>query len=183
MAKIPGIADLLSSELGDNPTISVRINRELASDLGLSNALIGNALRPLIAGSQISHWLGPDGQDYDVIVQLPKTDRRLASDLGDLYLTGTRLNNDGTQMLVPLRQVASFVDTTAPQQLKRLNLQRRVSLYARSEGRPSGDVGKDVQKLMDKMELPPGYRFDVAGQQQDMNESFQARAGARSAWR
>jgi len=178
MAKVPGIADLESSEKGDNPTISVRINRELASDLGLSNALIGNALRPLIAGSQISHWLGADGQDYDVIVQLPKGDRQITSDLGGLYLTGNRLNTDGTQMLVPLRQVATFVETATPQQLKRQNLQRRVSLYANAEGRPSGDVGKDVQKLMDKMELPPGYRFDVAGQQQDMNESFQAALAA-----
>ena len=178
MAKIPGIADLESSEQGNNPTISVRINRELASDLGLTNALIGNALRPLIAGSQISHWLGPDGQDYDVIVQLPKGDRQITSDLGGLYMTGTRLNADGTQMLVPLRQVATFVETTAPQQLKRLNLQRRVSLYANAEGRPSGDVGSDVEKLMAKMKLPPGYRFDNGGQQQDMNDAMQAALAA-----
>lgn len=178
MAKVPGIADLESSEKGDVPTISVRINSELASDLGLTNALIGNALRPLIAGSQISHWLGPDGQDYDVVVQLPKGDRRLASDLGDLYLTGTRLNPDGTQMLVPLRQVANFVETTEAQQLKRLNLQRRVSLYAGAEGRPSGDVGSDVEKLMAKMKLPPGYRFDSGGQQQDMNDSMRAALAA-----
>ena len=178
MAKIPGIADLESSEKGDNPTISVRINGDLASDLGLTNALIGNALRPLIAGSQVSHWLGPDGQDYDVIVQLPKGDRRIISDLGDLYLTGTRLNADGTQMLVPLRQVATFVETATPQQLKRQNLQRRVSLYAGAEGRAAGDVGNDVQKLMDKMQLPPGYRFDVAGQQENMNDSFKAALAA-----
>ena len=178
MAKVPGIADLESSEKGDVPTISVRINNELASDLGLTNALIGNALRPLIAGSQISHWLGPDGQDYDVVAQLPKTERRLASDLGDLYLSGTRLNADGTQMLVPLRQVANFVDTTEAQQLKRLNLQRRVSLYARAEGRAAGDVGSDVEKLMAKMKLPPGYRFYNGGQQQDMNEAMAAALGA-----
>ncbi|HZR36017.1 MAG TPA: efflux RND transporter permease subunit [Nevskia sp.] len=178
MAKIPGIADLESSEKGDVPTISVRINGALASDLGLTNALIGNALRPLIAGSQISHWLGPDGQDYDVVVQLPKNERRLASDLGDLYLSGTRLNPDGTQMLVPLRQVANFVETTEAQQLKRLNLQRRVSLYANAEGRPSGDVGSDVEKLMAKMKLPPGYRFDNGGQQQDMNDAMQAALAA-----
>jgi multidrug efflux pump subunit AcrB len=178
MAKIPGIADLESSEKGDNPTISVQINREQASDLGLSNALIGNALRPLIAGSQVSHWLGPDGQDYDVVVQLPKSDRQISSDLGDLYMSGNRLNSDGTPMLVPLRQVASMVETTAPQQLKRLDLQRRVSLYAGAEGRPSGDVGSDVEKLMAKMKLPPGYRFDNGGQQQDMNESFSAALAA-----
>jgi multidrug efflux pump subunit AcrB len=178
MAKIPGIADLESSEKGDNPTVAVRINNELASDLGLTTAAIGNALRPLVAGDQISHWLGPDGQDYDVIVRLPKGERRIAADLGSLYLTGTRLKPDGTPMLVPLRQVAEFVETATAQQLKRQNLQRRVSLYANAEGRPAGDVGSDVEKLMAKTELPPGYRFDVAGQQQDMNDSFVAALAA-----
>ncbi|MBL6750839.1 MAG: efflux RND transporter permease subunit [Nevskia sp.] len=178
MAKIPGIADLESSEKGDNPTVAVRINNELASDLGLTNAAIGNALRPLVAGDQISHWLGPDGQDYDVIVRLPRGERRIAADLGSLYLTGTRLKADGTPMLVPLRQVAEFVETATPQQLKRQNLQRRVSLYANAEGRPAGDVGTDVEKLMAKTVLPPGYRFDVAGQQQDMNEAISAALAA-----
>ncbi|MDR3418203.1 MAG: efflux RND transporter permease subunit [Nevskia sp.] len=178
MAKIPGIADLESSEKGDNPTVSVRLNTELASDLGLTNATIGNALRPLIAGEQISHWLGPDGQDYDVIVQLPRSERRLVSDLGDLYLTGTRLNADGTPMLVPLRQVADFVEIAAPQQLKRLNLQRRVSLYANANGRPAGDVGSDVEKLMAQTRLPTGYRFDLGGDQEFMNDSFRAAMAA-----
>jgi len=172
IAKIPGIADLESSERGANPTVAVRINSEAASDLGLSNARIGNALRPLVAGDQISHWLGPDGQDYDVIVRLPRGERRISSDLGELYLSSTNLNADGSPLLVPLRQVAEFAEIGSAQQLKRLNLQRRVSLYANAEGRPSGDVGSDVQKLMDATKLPPGFRFDVGGQQQDMADSF-----------
>ena len=45
---------------------------------GLTTASIGNALRPLIAGDQVSTWLGPDGQNYDVIVQLPKHRREIA---------------------------------------------------------------------------------------------------------
>jgi len=179
MAKIPGIADLESSEKGANPTLSVRVDSELAADLGLTNARIGQALRPLIAGDQISHWLGPDGQDYDVMVRLPKTDRRIASDLGDLYVTSnSRLGADGLPLLVPLRQVAQFVETGSPTQLKRLDLQRRVSLYANAEGRPSGDVGSDVQKIMADWKLPPGYRFDVGGSQQDMQESFMAALSA-----
>lgn len=179
MAKIPGIADLESSEKGNNPTLAVRLNNELAADLGLTNERIGQALRPLIAGDQISHWLGPDGQDYDVIVRLPKDDRRIASDLGDLYISSnSRLGADGLPLLVPLRQVAEFVDTGTPQQIKRLDLQRRVSLYANAEGRAAGDVGSDVRKIMDKWKLPPGYRFDVGGQQQDMQEAFSAALAA-----
>ena len=180
MAKIPGIADLESSEKGANPTVAVRINRELASDLGLSNERIGRALRPLVAGDQISYWLGPDGQNYEVIARLPANQRQIAGDLGELYLTSNRLNSQGQPLLVPLKQVAEFVETTSPEQIKRQDLERRISLYAGAEGRPAGDVGNDVKKLMKDMEaeLPPGYRFDVGGQQQDMEESFSAALAA-----
>ena len=180
MAKIGGIADLESSEKGANPTIAIRVNNELASDLGLTTAQIGGALRPLIAGDSISHWDASDGQSYDVIVQLPKAGRRIAADLGDLYLTSSRTNQDGSPQLVPLRQVAEFVPTVSPQQVKRLDLQRRISLYANAEGRPAGDVGADVEKLIAKLgpTLPAGYRFDVGGQTRDQNESFAAAVAA-----
>jgi hydrophobic/amphiphilic exporter-1 (mainly G- bacteria), HAE1 family len=178
LEKIPGIADLESSEKGANPTIAVRINNELASDMGLTNARIGNALRPLIAGDQISTWLGPDGQDYEVIVQLPKQRREIAADLGDLYISSTRMGPDGAPLLVPLRQVADFVETDSPQQIKRLNLQRRISVYANAEGRSSGDVGSDAEKIVKEMKLPQGYRFDVGGGQQEMKETFSAALAA-----
>ena len=178
IAKIPGIADLESSEKGANPTIAIRINRELASDLGLTSDRIGRTLRPLVAGDQVSHWLGPDGQDYDVTVQLPKAQRQIAADLGELYLTSTRLDGNGQPVLVPLKQVAEFAQTASPQQIKRQDLQRRVSLYAGAEGRPAGDVGNDVEKLMKATTLPPGYRFDVGGAQQEMKESFAAALAA-----
>ncbi|MDE2358266.1 MAG: efflux RND transporter permease subunit, partial [Betaproteobacteria bacterium] len=47
-----------------------------------------------------------------------------------------------------------------------------------AEGRPSGDVGSDVQKVADAMQLPPGYRLQAAGQQQDMQDSFKAALAA-----
>ena len=178
MAKIPGIADLESSEKGATPTLAIRIDNERASDLGLSNAAIGAALRPLIAGETISYWLAPDGQNYDVLVRLPKDERRIAADLGELNISSSRLKPDGTPLLVPLRQVAELVPTTSAQQIKRLDLQRRISIYAGAEGRPSGDVGGDVEKLIKTIELPPGYRFDVGGQQQEMAESFSAAVAA-----
>jgi HAE1 family hydrophobic/amphiphilic exporter-1 len=170
LATVPGIVDLESSEKGATPTLAVRVNNEMASELGLTTARIGNALRPLIAGDEISTWVGPDGQDYQVIVRLPKQQRELAADLGDLYISSTRVDADGNPLLVPLRQVADLVNTTTPEQIKRLNLQRRISVYANAEGRPSGDVGKDAQAIAKAMELPQGYRIDIGGEQRDMEE-------------
>ncbi|HSW84569.1 MAG TPA: efflux RND transporter permease subunit, partial [Usitatibacter sp.] len=178
MAKIKGITDLESSLKAQNPAITMKVNNELASDLGLTVSQIGAAVRPFVAGDVISHWLAPDGQNYDVNVQLPKSGRRIASDLGELYVTSTRTNADGTPMLIPLRQVVEFKNSTSPQIIKRQELQRRVGLYANVEGRPTGDVGKEVQALLKTIQLPPGYRFDVAGQQQEMEESFNAAVAA-----
>jgi multidrug efflux pump subunit AcrB len=172
IAAIPGVADLKSSEEGTSPSISVRIDRELANDLGLDVERIGRTLRVLVAGDQVSRWLAPDGQDYDVIVRLPRAERQDARDLGDLYLASGRLDNEGLPVLVPLRQVATLEETTAPPQLRRQDLQRRVSLIMRADGRSTGDVGNDVQALIAKTELPRGYRFDIGGSQEMMNESF-----------
>jgi multidrug efflux pump subunit AcrB len=131
-------------------------------------------VRPLLAGDTVSYWLAPDGNNYEVNVQLPKDSRRLSTDLGNLYLSTGKRGPDGETRMVPLRQVAEIVETTSPQIIKRQELQRRVALYANAEGRPSGDVNSDVQKILKDTVLPSGYRFDVGGQALMMQEAFAA---------
>ncbi len=178
VAKVPGIADLEISEKARNPALSIRLNNDVAADLGITVQQVGATMRPLLAGDTVSYWLAPDGQNYEVNVQLPKDGRQLASDVGNLYLTTNKQGPDGEMRMVPLRQVAEIVESTSPQIIKRQELQRRVALYANAEGRPSGDVNSDVAKIMKEFKLPPGYRFDVGGQAKDQAESFQAALAA-----
>ena len=178
VAKVQGIADLETSEKAAAPALSIRLNNDAAADVGITVQQVGATIRPLLAGDTVSYWLGPDAQNYEVNVQLPRDSRRLAADLGNLYLSTTRKGPDGEARMVPLRQVAEIVETASPQIIKRQELQRRVALYANAEGRPSGDVNKDVQKIIKESTLPPGYRFDVGGQAKEMEESFQAALAA-----
>ncbi|MET0733988.1 MAG: efflux RND transporter permease subunit, partial [Casimicrobiaceae bacterium] len=178
VAKIPNIADLETSDKAANPAVSIRLNNNAASDLGVTVQQVGATIRPLLAGDTVSYWLGPDGQNYEVNVQLGKDNRQTAADLGNLYLTSNKRGPDGQMRMVPLRQVAELVETTSPQIIKRQDLQRRIGIYANVEGRAAGDVGSDVQKVASAMELPPGYRLAAAGQQQDMQESFAAAVAA-----
>ena len=178
MAGIKGIADLESSLTGANPTVLVKVNNELANDLGLSVQQIGSALRPFVAGDTLGQWLAPDGQNYEINVQLPKSGRQKISDLADLSLASSKIDANGKPMMVPLRQVVQFVPSTSPRVIKRQDLQRRAAIYANVEGRPAGDVGAEVQKLVKTIELPPGYRFDIGGQTREMQESFSAAVAA-----
>jgi HAE1 family hydrophobic/amphiphilic exporter-1 len=178
IGEIKGITDLQNSLMASNPATIIKVNNELASDLGLSVQQIGTALRPFVGGDTTSNWLAPDGQNYEVNVQLPKSGREKIADLADLTIASTHLTADGKPVMVPLRQVVEFIPSSSPQAIKRQDLQRRVGIYANVEGRPAGDVGTEVQELLKKTELPPGYRFDIAGQTQQMKESFNAAVAA-----
>jgi hydrophobe/amphiphile efflux-1 (HAE1) family protein len=180
VAKVPGITDLETSDKAANPALSVRLNNAAAAELGITVQQVGSTLRPLLAGDTVSYWLAPDGNNYEVNVQLPKDRRRLAADIGNLPISTAKRGPDGELRMVPLRQIAEVVESTSPQIIKRQELQRRVALYANVAGRPSGDAGRDVNKVIEEMkgELPPGYRFDVGGQQKDMEDSFKAALAA-----
>jgi hydrophobe/amphiphile efflux-1 (HAE1) family protein len=175
---IKGIADLENSMTAATPAIVVKVNNEMASDLGLTVQQIGSALRPFVGGDTTSNWLAPDGQNYEVNVQLPKSGREKIADLADLTVASSHLTADGKPVMVPLRQVVEFIPSSSPQVIKRQDLQRRVAISANAVGRPVGDVGTEVQQLMKTIELPPGYRFDVGGQAQAMQESGAAAAAA-----
>ncbi len=172
MRAVKGLVDLEYSQEGANPATIVKINNELASDLGLSVQQVGAALRPFVAGDQVGRWLAPDGQNYDVNVQLPKSGRRKIADLAELSLASSKLDEAGNPIMVPLRQVVEFVPSTSPQVLKRQALERRVALYAGVEGRPAGDVDDEVRKIMKAIDLPEGVRFDVGGNAQQMAETM-----------
>jgi len=178
IGKIKGVTDLENSLMASNPAIVVKVNNQRASDLGLTVQQIGAALRPFVGGDTTSNWLAPDGQNYEVNVQLPKSGREKVADLADLTVASSHLTADGKPVMVPLRQVVEFVQSSSPQVIKRQDLQRRVGIYANVEGRPAGDVGSEVQDLVKKIELPAGYRFDIGGQTQNMQESFGAAVAA-----
>ena len=79
VATVPGIADLETSDKTANPALSIHLNNDAAADLGVTVQQVGATIRPLLAGDTVSYWLAPDGQNYEVNVQLPKDSRRIAS--------------------------------------------------------------------------------------------------------
>ncbi len=171
MEAIPGIVDVRTSLTDPKPTLAVNIDRDQAASLGLSVGQIGQTLRPLLAGDDVTTWQDAQGENYDVTVQLPRAERYSAADLGNVYLSSSYGNN-GVPNMVPLTQVAQVQATTGASQINRRNLSREVMIDANVSGRPAGDIGTDVKKLQASMKLPPGYRFQTEGQNKDMQESL-----------
>ncbi|HEY0663924.1 MAG TPA: efflux RND transporter permease subunit, partial [Thiobacillaceae bacterium] len=175
LSKIPGLVDIESSRKAPRPSFDVIVDRDRAADLGLSVGTIGNALRPFLAGDAIATWNAEDGETYDVTVQLPLSARGSAGHLDNLWFASSVVDPaTGAPRMVPLSQVTTIEDGWGAAQIKRRNLSREILVQANVQGRASGDVGADITAVMEQMtrELPPGYRFEVEGQNRDMQESI-----------
>jgi len=168
---VPGLVDIDSSTKPNKPTIEVVVRKDAASDLGLSVATLGTQLRTLIAGTTVGNWRAPDDQTYDVIVRLAPTHRNTPEDLERLPFS---LPNaaDGSPRNARLNQVAQVVSATGPNQINRRDLSREVSFSGNAHQRSSGEVSKDIRRVMADVPLPPGYRFRIGGSTKSMEESF-----------
>ena len=168
---VPGLVDLDSSVRPDKPTVSVQVQRESASDLGLGTAQLGGPLRTLVAGQIVGNWRAPDDQTYDVNVRLAPEARNSPQDLERLpFAVGSA--SDGSPRIVRLGQVARVVESTGSTQINRRDLSREVAINANTYGRAMGEVSADIRQIMEAMTLPPGYRYQFGGSTKNMAESF-----------
>ena len=170
---IPGTVDVESSYKPTSPTLDIIVNRELASDLGVSMASIVSTTRAMIAGEDAGQWEGPDGENHQVLVRLPRNDRTSVADLDKLFVPTTALNSDGSPRMVPLRQIAEFAPAFAERQIERRNLQRLIQVFSGvAANYTEGQVSDEVQKALKTIKLPPGYQFQSGGSSQDMADSL-----------
>jgi HAE1 family hydrophobic/amphiphilic exporter-1 len=173
LKKIPGAVDIETSLKPTNPTLEVTINRELASDLGISMSQVALTTRAMIAGEPAGQWQGPDGENHQITVRLPDAERRAIADLDRLQLVASGLNADGSPRMVPLRQIATFTPAFGERTIERRDLQRVVRVSANvSKDAKAGEVTAALDKVLKQMSFPPGYRFKYGGDSEIMQDSF-----------
>ena len=168
--EIPGLVDLDRNLKAAKPMLSVRLRRDAASDLGLGSAMVAQSLRALFAGDETSLWRAPDGENYTVMVRLPTDGRTGVADLQRIWFTAGS-EPGGLPRLVHIAQIADIVNDVGASQINRRDLNREVQITANTSGRSTGEVSRDLQKVLAETKLPPGYRFVFGGSTKDMNES------------
>ena len=167
VGKVKGVTDLETSVKPGLPAFAVRLKPDAVRELGLTPTQLAASLRPFVNGDVATYWTAPDGQQVEVELRLPQLRRESIAQLDELPVAYAK---DGTP--IALSRVADVVPVTNPEVIKRQDLQRRQAVYAGVSGRPSGDVGNDIKKIIEQTQLPQGYRFDMGGQSKDQAEAF-----------
>ncbi len=163
--KIPGTADVrLSTEEG-KPETRIDIDRGKLATFGLNIAEVGAALRIALTGDDDSKFR--DGEnDYTILIALDDFDKSQISDIKHLTFKNPR------GQLIELQQFANIYQTNGPTKLQRRNRIGAVTVYSQVIGRPTGSVGADIKKQVDKGIMPAGVEVSYQGDLKNQADSF-----------
>jgi HAE1 family hydrophobic/amphiphilic exporter-1 len=172
--QVDGAADVALSVRGRRPELSVTVDRQLASRLGVTVAEVAQALRIAFAGVDAGDWIDPAGETRDVMVRLARDARQRPADLAQLpiLLSGAVPEPGRAPALVPLGQIAAIKARTGPALIEHLNGDPVVTVGANVVGRPLGEVSAAIGARIAALDLPPGYRVAFGGQVEDQQQVF-----------
>jgi len=162
---LPGFQDVTSDLQLKNPQISLAINRDKASALGLSVSQIEQALGDAYSSQQVSSIYAPDNT-YQVIMELQEQYQADPSALSLLYIRSA----DGA--LVPLSTVVDQTRTVGPLSVNHLGQLPSVTLsFNLAPGTALGDALKEVEKAAGTV-LPDTITGSLQGTAQAFESSM-----------
>lgn len=164
--KVPGTLDAKLSFEEGNPEIKVSVDRERMAQLGLSMDIVGASMQTSFNGNTDAQFRA-GGKEYDINIKMDDFNRRSIEDISNLSL----LNNQG--QLIRLSQFANIEQTTGPNQLQRYNRLPSVVVRSKVLGRPTGDVGSEIQEILtQKLPPPNGVNLIFDGDLKRQAEGF-----------
>ncbi len=163
ISRIPGIKDPDLSWSAGKPELQVIVDRERATQLGISLADIAGTLRTAYEGNTDVKFREA-GQEYAIRVRLKEAQRQRASDLNQLvvaYVQGAP---------VYLGDVATIRLGEGPTKIERTDRQRRVTVLANLlPGYTPGNTRIQIDNaLREANTIPPGVRVQWQGENEVM---------------
>ena len=173
---IPGVSDVLVPQDVDYPALKVEIDRERASELGLTaKELVDSLITALTSNGMIapSYWIDPKtGNNYLMTVQYPESVVKNLADLGALPLRAPNLKEP-----TRLDSVVKITHMLAPTEVDHYQIRRTVNVYIAPKGEDVSRVYREVQRIVNNTKLPENTTLTIRGSVEAMRQSFNSFSG------
>lgn len=164
--EVAGMTNLENSLQAGNEEVRIRVDRQAAERQGLTSQQVAEAVSGALRGRAATRFRTGD-REIEVLAQLREEDRVSIGQLGNLAI-GTPSGEN-----IPLATVADLQVIGGPQDIQREN--RRTAVEVQGEVAPGANretVLADVQAVMNDMELPLGYTWDLGRQFREEQQQF-----------
>ncbi len=144
---LPGVSDVLVPQDVDYPALKIDIDRERASELGLSaKEVLDSLITALTSNGMIapSYWIDPKtGNNYLLTVQYPENYVKNLAGLGSMPLRAANL-----KLPTRLDSVVHISRVPAPTEVDHYQIQRTVDVYVMPSGEDLSRLYAGVQKIV-----------------------------------
>lgn len=162
---IKGVVDLSADKVLGQPQYQIIVDREKAARYGLNADAIQNIVEIAIGGKNATELI--DGEKrFNVFVRLKSSNRDSQNKLENILVQ----SSSGT--LVPLSNLAKFVQTDGAMVINRAENERCSIIRFNVRERDLGSTVQDAQKaIKEKISLPEEYRIAWAGQSESQKNA------------
>ncbi|MGI6047318.1 MAG: efflux RND transporter permease subunit [Petrimonas sp.] len=165
LGTIPGVMQQELSVENATPEITVTVNRDKMSELGLSLDNVGMVMQMNFQGNnQLKYTEG--NYEYDINIRADKSHREQAENVSNLEF----MNNRGES--IRLSQFADISLGIGPNRLERFDRNSSVTLRSQVFGVPAGAVSKEFMAKIENIHKPKGLRMQAVGDMKKMSDSM-----------
>lgn len=171
IATLSGVSDVFVPQDVDAPALRIEVNRQYASDMGLSQKeVVSNIITALTSNQMIapSYWVDPkSGNDYMLTVQYPEGKITSLDDVKAIPVRAAREKNSSR-----LDALTTIRPMLAPTVVNHYQLKRVVDIYVAPKQEDLGALSDAIDVLIAKTTLPEGSKITVRGSVDAMHSSF-----------
>lgn len=175
--RIPGAVDVRVQQPADQPKLLYTVDRTKASELGLTEQHVANAVLFSLNGNGMvapAYWLSQSmGISYNLNVRVPERDVNSLAALESIPISIGH-GDEGGQLLANLATVSR---TQGPPVMSHYNVQPVVDIFGGVSGRDLGGVLRELGPLIEEAqrelkETSHGAEITLRGQVETMKSSF-----------
>lgn len=181
LEKLKEVSDKIASEMNGNkrfadvkntmqvgsPEIQILFDRDKAANLGLQVHEVADRVVSNVRGDVATRYSWRD-RKIDVLVRAQEEDRSSINEIKNLVI------NPNGERSIPLSAIAEVKVTNGPGEIRRIAQQRVAIISANLNYGDLGEAATDVQSIIDETTMPTGIFARVAGQNEEMSNSFQS---------
>jgi multidrug efflux pump subunit AcrB len=171
--QLKGVSDVLIPQDIDYPALELDVDREKASQLGLSQKeIVDNVITSLTSNAMIApnYWIDPkSGNPYLLTVQYPENAVSTLTDLKQIPLRGSNASQPTfLDSVVKVKTIAS------PTEVDHYQLFRVIDLYVSPKTENLGTITPQIEKILQDTTMLEGARVTLRGSVQGMQSSFKS---------
>ncbi|MED1919011.1 efflux RND transporter permease subunit [Bacillus thuringiensis] len=165
LGSIPGVVNIRNDFERGKEKVTLTPNQEAMSQLQVDSESLDSQISVLL-GEQPLSTISQNGIETSIVARFPETWVTHPDQLQQIMI------RTGTGSQVPLHELVDFHFSKSPITIKHEKGEQIITVSAELLGTDIGTAGRQINEKLGTVELPAGYKIEIAGDLKEQNNTF-----------